>query len=214
MAMGVPLAYRIADAYERLEHDPDNHEARDAFAAFSYETRDRFEDMRRTIAVYPWLAAGQPYKGFHDLAARVAATRELHVFLTRSGYGHTALPDHPLLEASGIAIDGEPFTFNDLSRAVHDHDGHLASGGNFSLAGEMRAARAQMQHYSVAARRVLFVEIVGQICCYFFGSYLRMADGLVACRGEPGYVPFEGRRYPDQKCALLPASLLDEWKAS
>jgi hypothetical protein len=143
------------------------------------------------ITVRPWLAPGQPYRGSAEMHAAVRSTGTLHVYLTSAGHGPgPGRGDHPMLEPSGIAVDGVEFCHNDVFRAVHDVFGHLMSGTGFSPRGELRASFCHMAMYPEAAHPVLFTEQVAQICWYFFGPHAGSG------------------RYPEQKVFAFPQRYL------
>lgn len=86
---------------------------------------------------------------------------------------------HPYLS------DGE----NDMFRAVHDAFGHAASGRGFDGDGEEAAWLKHGTMYPPLARRAMTTETRGQTCTLIFR--------------------YGGRRFPDQKAALLPGPLSD-----
>ncbi|WP_240772240.1 crotonobetainyl-CoA--carnitine CoA-transferase [Nocardia sp. CS682] len=147
------------------------------------------------IVVRPWLAAGQPYRRSAELRASVRKYGELYVYLTSSGHG--PVPDkefHPMLEPSGIVVDGVEFSHNDVFRVVHDVFGHVLSGRGFSARGEFGAAFCHMGMYSADVHPVLFTEQIAQICWFFFGP----------CAHQ--------RRYPPQKVFEFPGHYLAEFR--
>ncbi|PXX70606.1 hypothetical protein DFR70_10125 [Nocardia tenerifensis] len=148
------------------------------------------------ITVRPWLTPGQPYRGSAELRASVRTTGELYVYLTSAGHGPE--PDerfHPMLEPSGIVVDGVELSHNDVFRVVHDAFGHVMSGRGFSARGEFGAAFCHMGMYSADVHPVLFTEQVAQICWFFFGP--RSAE----------------RRYPPQKVFEFPTHYLTEFRS-
>ncbi|MEV6561666.1 crotonobetainyl-CoA--carnitine CoA-transferase [Nocardia sp. NPDC051756] len=147
------------------------------------------------IAVRPWLSAGQPYRSSAELRASVRTTGELYVYLTSAGHGSEPADDlHPMLEPSGIVVDGIQLSHNDVFRAVHDVFGHVMSGRGFSARGEFGAAFCHMGMYSADVHPVLFTEQIAQICWFFFGPHA----------GE--------RRYPPQKVFEFPGRYLTEFR--
>ncbi|WP_203236868.1 crotonobetainyl-CoA--carnitine CoA-transferase [Nocardia panacis] len=182
------FARRVADYFETAPYT-----VRDRRLAVRY-TRFKAENLRqfRTvvaagIAVRPWLESGQPYRDSTHLRAAVRADSELFVHLTSVAHGPgPGLIGHPMVEPSGIVVDGIELRHNDLFRAVHDLFGHVLSDSGFGPRGEFRAAFAHLGMYSAAVHPVVFTEQVAQICWYFFGPRAHE------------------RRYPPQKVFEFP----------
>ncbi len=121
--------------------------------------------------------------------------------MTKTGYGKRDqhYDDHPMLELTGIIIDGVEFCYNDLFRATHDLFGHALTNRAFNLAGEFCAGYVQMQMYSNQAKAVIFSEIIGQISAYYFD--------------QAGHkVTAQQREYTDQKVMLFNDDLLYEFE--
>ncbi|GLW89820.1 crotonobetainyl-CoA--carnitine CoA-transferase [Actinokineospora globicatena] len=148
------------------------------------------------IVVRPWRGEGQPYPDSRALIDQVTRTGVLWLYLTRCGHGTGTVADHPLLELSGVEVDGEALCHNDILRVVHDLFGHVAARAGFGPRGEFTATGAHLRLYPEAAWPAVFTEQVGQICWYFYGDHL--ATG--------------GPRYPEQKVFLYPQPFLDEFR--
>ncbi len=205
----------VGRVYDETSDETGNTLVHGSYAKFKLETAAQFSEMLNAgLSIRPWLKAGQPYRSSDDLRAQVTSTGSLFVFLTRRGHGTRSgpTPEHPLCERSGIAIDGEPFLYNDLFRAVHDGIGHVLHPNNFGLRGELRAAFAHMSMYSERATRALFTETVGQICWFYCGPHMLAPGGGRPLRqGEPGYIPSDSRPYPDQRVFLFTDRLIQEF---
>jgi hypothetical protein len=68
----------------------------------------------------------------------------------------------PMLEDSGVVIDGMKLKNNDLFRIVHDYFGHAKEGVGFRATGEDNAFRQHRAMFSPAAQRALTTETRGQ----------------------------------------------------
>ncbi|MBF6129684.1 crotonobetainyl-CoA--carnitine CoA-transferase [Nocardia brasiliensis] len=181
------------DQAPRLAYDPPLARRYDRFKRENLQQYAVVADAG--IAVRPWPAPGQPYRSSAELRASVRTRGELYVYLTSAGHGPG--PDkefHPLLEPSGIVVEGVELCHNDVFRVVHDVFGHVMSGHGFSARGEFGAAFCHMGMYSASVHPVLFTEQVAQICWYFFGPYA------------------DERRYPPQKVFQFPRRYLTEFR--
>lgn len=182
---------------------PDTHSA---YAQFKLETFSQFEELVRAgVDIRPWVRSGQPYDRAQDLFREVRQTGTLYVYLTRRGHGDDASSDrnevtpprpqsHPMTSLTGIRIGNRDLMYNDLFRAVHDAFGHVMEQVNFSIEGELLAAREHAQLYSKSAHSVMLSETVGQICWFYAGPHLH--------DGGP-------RRYSDQKTEPMPRHLVE-----
>lgn len=186
------------------------------------------------IEIRPWLGDAQPYRDSRHLREKVRQSHTLYVYLTSSGHGPDdgtssghgpddgadsgpgglvgaglGVGGHPMIEPSGVWVDGVEFCHNDLFRAVHDLFGHVMFGRGFGPAGELLAAFCHMHMYSPDVRPLLLTEHVGQICWFFHGPHLRRETGELPERGDADYLPPARRPYPEQKVFLFPARFFD-----
>jgi len=84
-----------------------------------------------------------------------------HLWTLRTDSADSQMPaDHPMLEQ--VADYGTGLVYNDIFRAVHDVNGHVASGGNFALSGEYLAWLTHRDTYSQGALSALWCETRGQ----------------------------------------------------
>jgi hypothetical protein len=191
----------VADRFDALPARHDDVRLACRYDALKRETRRLYDAILDAgITVEPWQRPGQPYRDARAMAADVAATGTLQLFLTVHGHGPAGdAGDHPLRDGSGVRANGVEFTHNDLLRAAHDVFGHVLGGHDFGVAGELKAAYCHMALYSDTARPVVFAEQVAQTCWFFFGAHLRDARGRVRRPGDQGYLPPRRRPYPAQK---------------
>jgi hypothetical protein len=203
---------RVAMTYENVHHAPNDPDVKAAYDALKEEVVMQFEYMVNSgIQVNPFLKEGQPYQDSAEMMREIASTDMLYVFLTKNGYGtpgHLPPPDHPMLEYSGIEIDGTKFCYNDVLRAVHDYYCHYLFKTDFSVTGECMAALAHLSLFSKTAGLAAFSEVVGQICWFYYGTHL-LDDALrIPKKGSDAYMPLGIRPYPGQKAVILPKCLM------
>jgi hypothetical protein len=170
--------------------------------------------------IVPWTFEGQPYRNAAHVSEQVCRSRTLYIYLTRNGHG----PDrhgpesgwdvtHPMREPSPIEINGERLLYNDLFRAIHDFFGHITYACSFQPDGEFRATSVHFQMFSDELHPILFSEMIGQICWFFFGPHLLDHDGRVRNRHDSGYVPPLKRPYAPQKTFKYPISYIDRFNS-
>lgn len=210
--LDIQKAIAIADAYENMQHDPSNPEVKQAYDAFKKETKEQFEHFKSLGFTFkPAKGDNAPYSNSKELTDDVSNNKNLFFLPTENEFG-TGDPsiDNPLLEKTGVVIDGYELSFNDMFRVVHDMASHVAYGHQFGPLGEMNAYEAHKKTYSIEAQRALFSETMGQSSYVNYGSHLRNQDGKVPKKGEKGYVPLAMRPYAPQKAGLLPVELMTE----
>jgi hypothetical protein len=201
----------IADAYEAMQNNPNDTEVKQAYDAFKRETKEQFEHFQSLGFKFIPQKEGQAYETSKEMADDVADNKTLKFLPTENefGTGDVSL-DHPLLEKTGIVIDGYELSFNDMFRAVHDIAGHAAHGFQFGPLGQTNAYLGHAKTYSPLAQRALFSETMGQNSYNNFGSHLRNEDGKIPKKGEVGFVPLSMRPYAPQKAGLLPVELMTD----
>lgn len=198
-------ATRIAQEFDRMQHDPQNPEVRSAYDALARETSAQYQALLDTGLKVEFIKAGQedPYAASPRLAhLDVLDNNHMWVFSTKEGFGSSAFDpvDNPLLADSGHTIGGEPAMVNDLFRVVHDYYGHIANGVGFRADGEENAWRSHMAMYGDEARRAATTETRGQNSWVNFGPYgeaNRTAGGA-------------DTHFADQKIGLLPDWVVNE----
>ncbi|WP_433528513.1 hypothetical protein ACQPYA_19395 [Micromonospora sp. CA-263727] len=205
----------VADRYDTAPTVRDPAGMARGYARLAEENLRQFRLIGEAgIRVLPWSGPGQPYRDSRDLVARVRSRGRLHVFLTRHGHGPAgAGGEHPLRAPSGVRAGGEELLHNDIFRAVHDVFGHVLYGNTFGPHGEFRATRCHLAMYPADLHPLVFAELVGQLCWFFYGPHLRRPDGTLPRRGEPGYLPPARRPYPPQKQLAYDRHTLDRFAA-
>jgi len=196
----------IADAYDAAPAFEDTPEVLDAYRAFADETKSQFQFLRdeKGISFEPWKGEGQPYANSAEMIEDVEKNKRLYYFKTDDGFEDPTGGRHPLLQPSGVVIDGEDVPYNDLFRAVHDYFGHAKEGFQFGPRGEHNAWGIHSAMYTPQARAAMGFETRGQNSWVNFGAQLRRPDGSIPAKGDPDFVPLQDRSYAPQKVGLLP----------
>ena len=186
-----------AREYELMRHDPTNPLVADSYAQMKKELVGQYDSMLKQgikpefdLNPYPT----SPYESLIDLIEN----KRLKVYPTSAGYGSADqaidISQNPLLEVSPYMISGQPATYNDLFRAVHDFQGHSKSGAGFRAAGEDNAYLSHAGTMRGPARRALASETRGQNSLLNFGP-----DGA---RNRSAGI--EDTIFADQKVGNLP----------
>jgi hypothetical protein len=193
-------ARRIAEAFDRMQHSPNDPEVRRAYEAMIDETLGQYNSLKDAGIDFKFLKDGQadpyaksPALGYADLIEN----GKLHVFPTDQGFGSSAtgIDGNPLLKRVGKIGDLENATANDAFRVVHDIYGHFAPGNPFFRhQGEERAWVNHSKMYSPEALPAMTSETRGQNSWLNFGPH---AEHNKTALGADTV-------FADQKIGLLP----------
>lgn len=187
----------IANAYERMRHDPGDPRVAASYQSLADETMAQWQALQDAGIKIDFMQPGQPdpYPGGpRDALADLRANKHLYVFPTEQGFGTiNEITDNPLLASTGIVHGGHPMVVNDAFRAVHDVFGHGMEGANFGARGEENAWRAHRRLFSPEAVPALTSETRGQNSWVNFGPY-----------GEANRANQRDTVFADQKTGLLP----------
>jgi len=192
-------AAKIAEAFERMKHNPNDPAVRRSYDAMIEETLAQYKALEDAGIDYRFLKDGEadpyalsPALGYADLIEN----GKLHVFPTEQGFGTlNAVDDNPLLKKVGRIGDLKDATANDAFRAVHDSFGHFAPGNPFFRhKGEDRAWYAHSKMYSDDALPAMSTETRGQNSWLNFGPYAE--HNRTALGGDTVFA--------DQKIGILP----------
>jgi hypothetical protein len=198
------LARRVAEAFERMEHNPADPKVRRAYEAMIDETLAQYKALENAGVDFRFLKPGEadpyarsPALGYLDMRDNGRLT----VFPTDQGFGSIAdIRDNPLLKRVGRVGDKPDAVANDAFRAVHDAFGHFGPGNPFFRApGEERAFQLHSRMYSPDARPAMTTETRGQNSWVNYGPYgerNRKASGADTV-------------YADQKIGLMPEWTMD-----
>lgn len=188
------LAMKIADAYEAMEHNPQDPRVRKAYDAFIREVKlqwDHLEDAGYVLE--PWKKEGQPYQSSREMVDDVRKNHHLYFF-----QGGDMPADHPL-----IVTDESGLSANDKFRAVHDIFGHAKGGYQFGPRGEENAYRAHRDMFTPDAIRALRNETEQNAWVNFF-KHMRDENGQLIRQGDPRWLHPTQRPYAEQKAGILP----------
>ena len=196
---------RIADAYQKMKHDPLNPRVRDAYKALAAETLAQYQEIKRTGLVVEFIQPGQdPYAASPRLAIEdVRNNNHLWVFPTNAGFGMDEnaeyMKNNPLLAETDEYVGTHRLVVNDVFRIVHDYFGHIQEGNGFRADGEENAWRIHASMYSPLARSAMTTETRGQNSWLNWGPFgdknrrAKSADTV----------------YAEQKIGLLPPEFWD-----
>jgi hypothetical protein len=172
-------AKRIAEEFERMEHNPSDPVVEEAYRALIDETLAQYQYVKQTGLKIEFIQLGQddPYAASPRLATLdVVNNNHLWVFPTDFGFGGPAsagvdITDNPLLQPTQEYVDGKQLLANDVFRIVHDYFGHIKDGQGFRAEGEENAWQSHAAMFSPLARRALTTETRGQNSWVNFGPY-------------------------------------------
>ncbi|RZO82970.1 MAG: hypothetical protein EVA65_15620 [Oceanococcus sp.] len=201
-------AARIADAYDAMEHAPQDPEVAAAYDAMIAETEAQYQavlDSGLQVEFIDFDRQGDPYEESpRAMTDDVRQNNHMYVFSTRDGFGSddTFDPvDNPLLrETQFTDANGQPMLVNDLFRVVHDYFGHVKEGVGFRAAGEENAWRAHSAMYSPLARKAMTSETRGQNSWVNYGPHGEFNRTASAA----------DTHYADQKIGLLPGWVVED----
>jgi hypothetical protein len=156
---------QVAQAYEQMQHDPDNPHVRAAYNALKDEVAAQYAHAKQNgynFEFYP--QDRDPYPNSpREAVLDLHHNKHMYVYPTSEGYGMDENPtNHPLLEDSGERWNGQPVTYNDQVRAIHDFYGHAKEGLGFRANGEDNAYRQHAAMFSPLAQQALASETRGQ----------------------------------------------------
>jgi 8-oxo-dGTP pyrophosphatase MutT (NUDIX family)/GNAT superfamily N-acetyltransferase len=191
-------AKRIADAYDKMPHNPNHPAVKNAYDTLIKETHDQFKHIVNNGLKISRMKPGMenPYKGgSKDLLADITTNNHMWYYPTDQGFGSSEASsgDHPLLRHTGEMHDGHPLLANDMFRIVHDYFGHGKEGNSFGQKGEDNAWKHHMPMYTPEAQKALTTETRGQ------NSWVHMGPHGAHNKANP-----KDTIFADQKAGLLP----------
>jgi hypothetical protein len=201
--LDVERATRIAAAFEEMTHQPNDPLVAAAYDAMIAETLAQFDEIRRTGLRIEFIEEGMenPYAASPRLAIiDVHENNHLWVFPTEGGFGQGEVTDSPMLQPTGIVIDGRQLLANDVFRIVHDYFGHIKDGHGFRAEGEENAWQSHAAMYSPLARRAMTTETRGQ------NSWLNYGPN----GNENRTADQEATKFAPQVVALMPEWVSEE----
>jgi hypothetical protein len=202
------FAARVADAYEAMEHNPQDPAVKEAYDSLIQQTTAQYQALIDAGYQFYFIdlstQAGQDYAASPWNAMFDARDNQIMgVFSTAEGFGTSedfSADANPLLAETGIewpiGPDGEmrPVYANDLFRAVHDAFGHGLEFTGFRANGEENAWQAHQRLFTGPAVAAITTETRGQ------NSWLNYGPNGEANRTAS----VEDTVFADQKTGLLP----------
>lgn len=174
-------ARRIADAYEKMPHNPEDPLTKASYDAMIKETLAQYQAAKAAgFKAEFWNPRKEkdPYEASPRLAVEdVRKNHHMWVYPTLDGYGSgDAITEeearrNPMLQLTGETWNGIPVTVNDIFRAVHDYYGHAKEGVGFRHDGEENAWRSHASMFSPLARLAMTTETRGQNSWLNFGPH-------------------------------------------
>lgn len=214
-------AKRIADAFDKMKHDPNNPEVKAAYEAMAKETLDQYKNFL-DAGYKVEINNNEPYANSQEMIDDLRNNKRMKIFSTESGFGDNPITEqqrkeNPLLRDSGYKdANGQPMLINDVFRAIHDFYGHAELGNSFGPKGEENAWNVHARMFSPLARAAMTTETRGQNSYVNFSGIndnikeLRKQardlreEGLNAQARKIEEKIYELFKFADQKTGLLP----------
>jgi hypothetical protein len=195
----VNRAKKLADAYDKMENNPNSPTVKKAYDAMIDETMQQYEALRKKGYKFSFMPeSGDIYGNPRNAINDIVLNQRLSVFPTEQGFGGpsaaAASQANPLLMRTGEYWDGKPVTANDVFRAVHDVFGHAKYGVGFRAAGEENAFQSHARMYSREALPAVTSETRGQNSWVNYGPF-----GDFNRTASPSLT-----EYAEQKTGLMP----------
>jgi hypothetical protein len=176
-------AARIAQAYDEMEHNPQDPAVKEAYDDLIRQTRAQYDVLVDAGYEFTFFDSetdpydGNPWNAIRDLRNN----QRMAVYGTYDGYGTEGITDgdvddNPLLVDTGLrwkdqnGVD-QVVTGNDLFRAVHDAFGHGIEGAGFRARGEENAWQAHARLFTGPGLAALTSETRGQNSWLNYGPF-------------------------------------------
>jgi hypothetical protein len=194
----------IAQAYEEMQHAPNDPKVAASYQALIRETMAQYQAAKAAGLKAEFIPPGSPdpYGNPRNVIKDIHENNHMWVFPTDAGFGSDPsidVSDNPLLGQSGESFNGIPATHNDIFRVVHDYFGHAKEGNGFRANGEENAWLQHSRMYSPEALPAMTSETRGQ------NSWVNFGPHAEANRGASGADTI----YAPQKVGLLPDQFTD-----
>ena len=192
----IETAKKLADFNEEKTKVPGSEklpaEVQKSYEALIKETKDQYEAIK--AAGYTIEPQPDPtkvaYQTHEEMIKDVGDNKHIYFLQTLGQFDKTfeGTGKNPLLDHSGITIDGYALTNNDLFRVVHDFFGHGKEGFPFSARGEFNAWNEHAKMFSKEAQGALAAETLAQNSWVNFGPHLRDKKGFLIQRDRKSVV--------------------------
>lgn len=212
LAVSQKDAMRVADAYEEMEHSPEDPEVKQGYAELIQQIGKQADILIKSGYRFQLAKLGEGYNS--DSSKMVADVRDnKHIFIDPSSenFGTTRQFDSEnvgLADSGFKDINGVSLTNVEVIRAVHDVFGHAKYGTQFGAVGEENAWRAHMSMLTPLAQKALTATTRGQNSWVNFGPHMR-ANGEMLKKGDEGYLVANERPFAEQKIGFLPEWAMD-----
>jgi hypothetical protein len=165
---------KLANFYQCAPKVGHSRRAEDAYGTFRQECMLQYNVLvENTDLSVRLVDKAEPYESAKEMRAKVLNSGEIQIRSTRHfsdmRSGHALYP----LARTGTGAylygaDGNPLTYNDVFRTVHDCLTHVVAGKDtpFDLVGEYRATMMHKQMFSWVAEPALLNEAFAQICVH------------------------------------------------
>ena len=193
-------AKKLAQAYEKMQNNPNNPAVKKSYDALIEETMGQYEALRKKGYKFDFMPqSGDVYNNPRNAINDIVLNKHLSVFPTEQGFGGPlalkASETNPLLMRIGEKWNGKDVTANDVFRAVHDVFGHAKHGVGFRAAGEENAFQSHARMYSPEALPAITSETRGQNSWVNYGPY-----GQLNRSANPFLT-----EYAEQKAGIMPS---------
>ena len=169
--------------------------------------RFEMDTYQRKDPITGEIISGDLYKSSKEAVNDLFRNKRLRILKTDAdafGPPNSEWGEHPLLRQSGeVDANGQPMTYNDLLRGVHDTIAHSMFSDQFGQIGEEGAWQVHIRTISdVDARRALTAETRSQNSFVNFGSGMQNPDGTILKKGDAGWLSPTERPFGPQKVFL------------
>lgn len=200
-------AKRLAQAYEDMEHRPQDPVVKESYQNLIDQTLDQYRALELAgYKFYLFDETNDPYNGNPWEAMRdLRNNRAMGSFATEAGFGTgnegLDVTDSPMLQDTGLmwpygSLDGpkKRVLANDLFRAVHDAFGHGIEGSGFRARGEENAWQAHARLFTGTALAAITTETRGQNSWLNFGKHgehnkIAKAEDTIFAPQKTGLMP-------------------------
>lgn len=199
----------IADAYEQLDHEPDNPLVSAAYEQLAKELINQYAYLTHNekIIFEPYEGQGEPYANSVEMLMDIH-NYHMYFFKTEAGFGErTPAKNNIMLRKTGFFAGKYELCVNDIFRIVHDIFGHAMHGFSFGPVGEDQAWFTHLTMFSPLAAAALTIETRGQNCWVNFGKHLRDENNHLYTRESKQYLAPPERPFAEQKMNILPSAV-------
>ena len=200
----------IANAYDKMLHNPNDSAVKESYNALIGETNSQFNELKKNgLRIDPIKEGTNPYQSADDLHNDLKKNNHIYYYPSEKGFGSgdNKFGDHPLLSESPSTYKGKKLLNNDVFRIVHDVNGHNLANSNFSPEGEHNAFLQHRKMYSPLAGKALFTETAAQAN---WGTWNKKSGASNRKLIDAGRV--NELEFADQKAGLLSDDIINtEW---